>query len=141
MLTLALRRHSWPTFADCLVPQMITGCGNIDQKQTTWFANFIFNSYLKRGFWVTPLFFPTVQLWDFGCCLWFIRGLTKGIHSQAHKEFSWLMCDVSFLLRTLEFTFSQSNSCPCWFCCTTLFPSTQLSIDMIGFITIWWQLH
>ncbi len=51
VLTLDLRKHSGPTPADYMAPQIITDCGNftLDLKQ--------------RGFCASPLFLQTLGLW------------------------------------------------------------------------------
>ena len=140
-LTLDLIKHSGPTPADDMAPQIITDCGNftLDFKQLGFGASPLFLQTLGPWFpnemqnfhWATvQLFFSFAQVRRFWRCLWFRSGLTLGIDTCSSfldtsvRDGSWctdsilcpLLVKLPQVLESALLDSSQGCGHPCSLC-------------------------
>ncbi len=157
-MTLVFKKHNGPTPADYIAPQIITDCGNLtlDFKQLglwasppflqtlgPWFPNEIHNllSSEKRTLdhWQTVQFFFSLAQTPL------ITTVAKFLDTSVCGG-SWCL-DPSLSLFLVKFTQILESilldnphkaavlSVGC--ASSTLFPSTQLSVNMLGYSTLW----
>ncbi len=161
-MTLVFKKHNGPTPADDITPQIITDCGNLtlDFKQLglwasppflqtlgPWFPNEIQNllSSEKRTLDHCATFQFFVSLAQVRClwrqmkpnsltrlCVVALDTLTPAsVHSlwSSTKFLNRFCLTILIRLRFLSVGCASFSS--------TLFPSTQLSVNMLGYSTLW----
>ncbi len=125
-----------------------------------WFPNEIQNllSSEKRTLdhWATvQFFFSLAQVRRLWCCLWFRSGLTRGETTTVAKFLDTSVCGGSWcldpslspflvkftqILESILLDNPHNAAVPSVGCASfssTLFPSTQLSVNMLGYSTLW----
>ncbi len=107
------KKHNGPTPADDIAPQIITDCGNLTLD------------FKQLGLWASPPFLQTLGPW-------FPNEIQNSLSSEKRTLDHWA---TVFLLDNPHKAMVLSVSCASF--SSTLFPPTQLSVNMLRYSTLW----
>ncbi len=160
-MTLVFKKHNGPTPADDISPQIITDCGNLtlDFKQLGLWASPPFLQTLGPWFLneIQNLLSSEKRILDHSATVqfFFSLALLRRLWRQLYKFLDMSVCGDSWCLDPslspflLKFTQNLESilldnphkavvlSVGCASFYSTLFPSTQLSVNMLGYSTLW----
>ncbi len=124
-VTLVLKKNKGPTPADDIAPQIITDCGHLtlDFKQIGLWAS--------PPFLQTPLTTTVAKFLDTSVCggSWCLDPSLSPFLVKFTKSLESILLDNPHEAAVLSVGWATFSS--------TLFPSTQLSVNMLGYSTLW----